>query len=158
MELEFLTEFLSFPQLQFLPLTNSSKTFLIVPIRSKQLQQIPSLIQSEKNLHHLIPIWSKPYSQTQTQHLIPIKANWNFANPNPTNTPPLHTDYNSQTQNQQSRHHLILIWTCKPKPTNAIHPNRRWVSVENERYGTKHSERTTSVMSFSLGGPIWTLI
>ena len=132
MELEFLNEFLSFPQLQFLPLTNSSKTFLTVLIQSKQLQQIPGSIQFEQNLHHLILIWSKPYSQTQTQHLIPIKANWNFANPNPTNTPPLHTDYNSQTQNQQSRHHLILIWTCKPKP-NKCYSYQSEVSFGRER-------------------------
>ena len=133
MELKFLTEFLSFPQLQFLPLINSSKTFLIVPIwfesSQSQVQSNPSkisttLYQFDQNLTH------KPKPNTSYR------------------TKPIGT---LQTQTQQTRHHFIQIRTHKPKtnnraattsswskpanpnPTNAIHPNRRWVSVENER-------------------------
>ena len=158
MELEFLNEFLSFPQLQFLPLTTLAKPF-------SQFWSNPS--NSSK---------SRVRSNSSKISTISYRSDQNL-----THKPKPNTSYRSkpigtlQTQTQQTRHHFIPIITHKPKtnnhattsswsepanrnPTNAIHPNWRWVSVGNERYGTKQSERTTSMMSFSLGGPIWALI
>ena len=47
-----------------------------------------------------------------------ITLSWSEpANPNPTNAPPSHLDWNLQTQSQQTHHHLISIETePQPKP------------------------------------------